>query len=101
MKKITCKGNGIGKVWKNEIFDLSVVADKSKVFPDDPGRGTPAMVYITNDDGEITHSATLTCAMNEGELIGGGDVFEISDRAAKWLDAIEPEVDAFLYGETK
>ena len=43
---------------------LKVVADKSEYYPDDPGAGTPLMVYYGS------YSATYECAVNEGELSG-------------------------------
>jgi hypothetical protein len=36
--------------------------DSAEIFPDDPGQGTPAMVYLGN------HSATYWWATGEGSL---------------------------------
>lgn len=76
---------------------LKVILDTSEVFPDDPGRGTPAMVY--NSRGA---SATFTCALNEGELDNSetGFMNRLSDRQIDWLWEINKEVSEFLYGES-
>lgn len=77
-----------------EKYGLKIVLDKSEVFPDDPGRGTPAIVY--NKRGA---SATFTCAMNEGELDNSDTGFmnKLSDKQIDWLYEIQNEVEEFLY----
>lgn len=74
----------------------SVVLDPSEIFPNDPGNGTPAMVYGPNGT-----SATYNCAIGESELTnsrGGGE--GISASAYRWLDeevfeAVEAMFEAF------
>lgn len=77
-----------------EKYGLKVVLDKSEVFLNDPGAGTPAMVY--NQRGA---SATFTCAMNEGELDNTrtGNMNQLLDKQIDWLYEIQSEVESFLY----
>lgn len=74
-------------------FGLNVVLDKSEVFKDDPGNGTPAMVY--NMSGA---SATYNCAVNEGELENNytGNMNQLSEKQIEWLIEIESEINNFL-----
>ncbi len=78
-----------------EKYGLQVILDKTQVFPDDPGQGTPAMVY--NERGA---SATLTCAMNEGELDNSktGYMNQLTEKQVDWLWEILQDVELFLYG---
>lgn len=72
---------------------LSVVCDPSQVFPNDPGAGTPAMVFHKNGA-----CATLWCAMGEGELDHARKgMYRLTDKQVNWLESIEPEVVEFLY----
>lgn len=76
---------------------LYVVLDRSQVFPDDPGAGTPAMVEYR---GAYWGSATYWCAVGEGELDRGRHgMMALSDSALEWLESLEDEIEAFLYGE--
>ncbi len=67
-----------------------LVMDDAQIFKDDPGQGTPLMVYGPKDS-----SATFTCALCEGELDGYTEIpanvqrwlDEVSDRAYEWLDS--------------
>jgi len=71
---------------------LRVVLDRTRVVPDDPGADTPAMVYL------FGASATLWCAMGEGELMGDRAARKLSEAQCRWLDDVaEPEASAFLY----
>jgi hypothetical protein len=76
-----------------EKYGLRVMLDKTQVFKEDPGRGTPAMVY--NKAGA---SATYTCACNEGELENSrtGNMNYLNDKQLKWLAEIETDIDKFL-----
>jgi hypothetical protein len=72
---------------------LRVELDKSEVFLDDPGRGTPAVVY----HGDF--SATYWCAVGEGELIdSNGYIKPLTELQIEWLDSINEDIDLFLYG---
>lgn len=77
---------------------LRVVLDKREVFPDDPGNGTPAMVYYENQHGRF--SATYWCACGEGELLDDrGRTHQLTQAQLDWLDSLEPELTHFLHGE--
>lgn len=65
-----------------------VVMDASEIFPDDPGRGTPLMVY-----GPKNASATFTCALCEGEL---DDYAKLPENVWKWLDDVSDTVYEWL-----
>lgn len=70
---------------------LRLVLDSREIYPDDPGQGTPAMVYCGNA------SATYWCALGEAELTGPrGETVPLSSAQANWLEAEESAVDAFL-----
>ncbi len=43
---------------------LFVRFDASEIFPDDPGQGTPVLVFLGKE------SSTFCCALNEGEVDG-------------------------------
>jgi hypothetical protein len=76
---------------------LCVVLDKSQVFPDDPGAGTPAMVH------SFGYHATYWCACGEGELTENrrGGTTKLTKEELDWLDAIQPEIEEFIYGGRK
>lgn len=75
--------------------NLRVVLDRREVFPDDPGNGTPAMVYWDGARGSF--SATYWCAIGEAELLNGrGGIKELTDSQLEWLDSLEHEINRFL-----
>lgn len=67
---------------------LTLVLDSAEIFPDDPGQGTPAMVYLGRN------SATYGCAVHFGELDCGEK--ELSATQVNWLDAQEEIVWTFI-----
>lgn len=72
---------------------LVVQLDRSQVFPDEPGQGTPAMVR------RFQYSATYWCAQNEGVLTDSdGSEWRLVDSDVQWLEDIDREVTEFLYG---
>lgn len=71
-----------------------LVLDSEQIFPDDPGQGTPAMVYGPKD--KLT--ATYWCAADTGELDCGSA--EIPDNVMKWLHSMDAKVDAFMAEHT-
>ena len=85
-------------------YGLVVVLDKEEVFLDNPGNGTPAMVYKLNQWGEKTHSATFWCAMGEDELqpdyvmFPKCSVLHLTESQSNWLSRIAFGIDDFLYG---
>jgi hypothetical protein len=68
---------------------LTLTLNKSEVFPDDPGSGTPALVQLGNS------AATYWSACGEGEL---NDGTPLSDAQQRWLSEQENFVEAFLFG---
>lgn len=91
-------------VKKYSNSQLSVELDRSQVFPDDPGQGTPAVVYLDCPSGRF--SATYWCAIGEGSLYyynHRGEEFtkKLTDKQMEWLDEIERELDEFLYKQEK
>ncbi len=59
-----------------------------EIVPDDPGAGTPALLWGPNKQ-----TATFWCALDSGEL---GDGSEIPESVMKWLDRMVPTVESFL-----
>lgn len=79
----------LGKGW-------SLSLDKGQIFPDDPGQGTPAMVY-----GPFGANATLACALNEGEARGSrGGYVTLPTSVYRKLEAAAEEANDWLYGDT-
>ena len=56
---------------------LTLVLDPTQVFPNDPGAGTPAMVYLRGSSG------TYGCVVDTGELDCGR--FTLTDAQHRWL----------------
>lgn len=73
-------------------YGIKLVLDTDEVFPDDPGNGTPAMVYYS------TGSATYWCAIGESE-VWDRQAIRLPDRCLTWLENQETELDNFLYKE--
>lgn len=66
--------------------------DSREVIVDDPGAGTPAMVYKGD------HSATFFCAVDTGELSGTRpELIHLNDAEIAWLDQQWETVDNFLH----
>ena len=76
---------------------LRVELDKSQVFHDDPGQGTPALVVIRDARNRITASSTYGCACGEGYLDGGrdGDI-QLTPAQMAWLSGLEDQIGDFL-----
>jgi hypothetical protein len=80
--------------WPRDIR-YSVVLDSSEIYEEDPGNGTPEMVYYK--DGKFEASATLNCVLGEGELMSGDDMMIVPERFLDWLvedETLEAEVCA-------
>ena len=79
-----------------EFRDLRIDLDRSQVFPDDPGQGTPAIV--SRRIGSTEYTATFWCALGEGELESKNGVpYALTEQEQDWLDASRVAVDEFLY----
>lgn len=72
---------------------LELVLDKTQVFPDDPGAGTPALVVV--NQGHQSSSGTYMCVKDQGETVDG---CQLSARELDWLDSMEGQVEDILYG---
>lgn len=73
----------------------SISLDRREIFPDDPGAGTPAMVY-----GPFGKSATFFCALDTGEVSdGNGEDFDIPQSVYRKMEKAIEAVDAFLDGK--
>ncbi len=67
---------------------IRIELDRSEVFPNDPGNGTPALVYCRGN------TATYWCACGEGEVDG----IMLSEGQMEWLENQSYTIDSFLYG---
>lgn len=77
----------------NLVLDL----DKSQVFPDDPGNGTPAMVRLIHRGKELAR-ASYWAAVNEEQLRRDDDsMHRITPRQLEWLESLDAELTEFLY----
>lgn len=72
---------------------LLVQLDRSQVFPNDPGQGTPAIVRC------FEYSATYWCALDNGLMAPDGRQLLLTDAECDWLYDIDREVTEFLYGD--
>jgi len=61
---------------------LRVDFDAAEIFSEDPGQGTPVMVWTCGN------SATYNCARNEGEV----DAVRLTQTQIDWLWSIEEDV---------
>ena len=71
---------------------IKIELDSTQVFPDDPGAGTPAMVYLNE------YCATYWCACGEGELLSDRrGTKRLTPDQLNWLERKDEEVTNFLY----
>ena len=70
---------------------VQLILDRTQVFPDDPGNGTPAIVLYR------TGSATYWCAVNEGQVDAHEGTIRLPQSVLDWLDSKETELEQFLY----
>lgn len=86
--------DGTTKIWR--LGKLYVVADKKEVFSEDPGRGAPIMVYNTDGMGYITQSATIACALGEGEMSMDSEPYAFDNKEISFLETAQEFADDFL-----
>lgn len=75
---------------------LSVLLDADEIDHDNPGNGTPALCEMGRDNwrtGQQKLTGTYWCCQGTGEIDCGTD---LNPAQMRWLDEIEPKVDAFL-----
>lgn len=80
---------------------VTLELDSHEIYPEDPGQGTPAMVYKTVN-GRL-YMATLTCAEMTGELCADrGGAIELSETVCDWLgsDKVQEEVEEMYAAST-
>lgn len=70
--------------------NIQIQLDQSEVFPNDPGKGTPALVILHK--GRDTYTATYWCAVSEGEVDG----YSLPQNQLNWLNEQEDEIEKFL-----
>lgn len=68
-----------------------IVLDHREAMPDDPGSGTPAMVY-----GPQGTSATFFFALDGGELGGELDYHQLPSNVSRWLESMEDHVGDYV-----
>lgn len=67
-----------------------IVLDFNEAVPDDPGAGTPAMVYGPKDA-----SGTFFCALETGE-IDPCSPHQLPSAVSAWLERMAEHVDEYL-----
>lgn len=72
---------------------IRILLDSAQIFPDDPGAGTPAMVYVGK------HAGTYWCALDTGDIDCGG--FTLSNAQWNWLDNQFDTVSEFVAVHSK
>lgn len=75
--------------------ELVLTLDRREVFRGDPGAGTPEIVSAVSENVEYT--ASLDCAIEQGELFGEHDLFPLTPEEIKWLESHLTIADKFLY----
>lgn len=77
--------------WKKDGWRVEF--DSAEIFPDDPGNGTPVMVYASYFVRGYVYpksaSGTYNCVVNEGMC---GDV-DVPDSIMHWLESLEDEIE--------
>jgi hypothetical protein len=87
---------------KNTLFSdfgIRIELDLDEVYPDDPGNGTPAMVYVKHPKfGEC--SGTYWRVLDTGEVDGPrSELVELTPEQVAWIGDQEDEVNEFLFGK--
>lgn len=85
IKKFTFKCHG---TWTLEC-------DPNEVYPNDPGMGTPLLIIAPNGS-----TVTLACGLDVGETdCGGKNTVQITAPVMCWLESIQDQAEAYVYGE--
>ncbi|MBJ6984015.1 hypothetical protein [Luteimonas sp. MC1750] len=74
-----------------------LVADRREVFPDDPGNGTPLMVYAP----KATASGTLGRVLDTAEVdeARNANAREVPGDVMTWLENVADQAQTFVYGD--
>jgi len=78
-----------GTVHKLQSPDKSILVelDKNEIYPNDPGMGTPVMIYLRGGA-----SGSWNCVISEGEVEG----HPLTRSQSAWLESIAPTVWAWM-----
>jgi|WetSurMetagenome_2_1015567.scaffolds.fasta_scaffold446669_2 hypothetical protein len=79
------------KTYKYQNYFL--VLDRTEVNLNNPGDGTPAMIYRVDHNNDIICSGTYWCVMDE-EMEDGQ---ELGKKVYDYFDKLLPEIEDFLY----
>jgi hypothetical protein len=83
-------GQAISLKWCFRKGRLLVQLDKSQVFPDDPGQGTPAIVRC------FQYHAPYWCAIDNGLVDRDGSYLLLTAAEVDWLMSLDGEITKFL-----
>ncbi|MCV2216127.1 hypothetical protein [Thauera sp. Sel9] len=72
----------------------TVVADRRQVFPDDPGQGTPLMVYAPGARASGTLHRVLDTAETDTNT---GQIEPVTGRVMAWLEQIEDQANEWIF----
>lgn len=61
---------------------LTLELDKNEVFPEDPGQGTPAMIYLYKNN-RLIASGTFDCVLDTGMV----EDEKLTKKEINWLDS--------------
>ena len=73
-----------------EKGNVKLVLQQDDCYPDEPGLGTPAVVYLSTHGGVV--SATYWCCMDYGDIWG----YTLSDSIMEWLETKRNKVERYL-----
>lgn len=86
-----------GKTREIKKNNLIVYLDRSQIFPDDPGNGTPALVMFESGKMRKSFCSTYWAAIGEGELLGSrGEIKRLTSGQIEWLESLNDIVEEFL-----
>jgi hypothetical protein len=72
--------------------NLHIQLDRNEVFPEDPGKGMPALVIL--HQGRETYVGSYSCVASEDEVEG----VKLNSNQIKWIAQQETEIENFLKG---
>lgn len=70
---------------------IKLVLDASQIFPNNPGDGTPCLIYYKRE------TMTLECGtQNVGEIIPEAESYEDAEWAYDWINSLYDAADEWL-----